>query len=149
MFREGTEKISPEENGPNMGSLTFYESLKKGPLEKFYNYGIYPWKLTITILLVIFTICQSVLIINRITTYKRACLRTLYNLFLESEDRTDIKYNRKLYLYTTEQIKQHINSSIQVILKIHFRITIIWNYSVWIKYFSLIQNPIRLWNFNI
>jgi hypothetical protein len=114
------EKFSLEKDAHEKGSLTFYESLKKGPLEKFYNYGIYPWKLTITILLVIFTICQSVLIINRITTYKRAYLRTLYNLFLEPEDRTDPKYNRKLYLYTINDIKQHINSSIQVNNKSHF-----------------------------
>ncbi len=101
--------------------LSFYEELKKGPLEKYFSHGIFPWKLTFTILLVIFTICQSVMILSRITSFHRANIRALYNLFIDDSDKSNMDYNRVVYLYTIQDLKSHINSSINV-LHLYFNI---------------------------
>ena len=110
--------ISPTINKPkinNKRKLSFYEELKRGPLEKIYSHGIFPWKLTFTILLVIFTICQSVMILSRITSFHRAHIRALYNLFIDDSDKSKLDYNRVVYLYTIQDLKSHISSSINVL----------------------------------
>lgn len=94
--------------------LTFYQSLKLGPLQKFLVHGIFPWKLIICILIIICTIIQSVLIISRITHLSRAQIRSLYNLFIEENDKTDIDYSKTVYLYTIEDLKNHLRFSINV-----------------------------------
>jgi hypothetical protein len=109
---------SENKNKFNRG-ITFYESIKKGPLEKFISHGIFPWKLTITILLVIFTICQSVIIMNRITSYNRAHIRTLYNLFLDNGDKTDCDFHKLVYLYSIEELRNQIKSSVDNYYNIH------------------------------
>lgn len=99
--------------------LTFYESIKKGPLEKFISHGVFPWKLTVTILLVIFTICQSVIIISRITTYHRAYIRTLYNLFLDEGNKADSDYHKLVYLYSIDELRNQIKTSLSNYYNIH------------------------------
>jgi hypothetical protein len=114
-----------EEKNSQDEKISFYEMLKMGPIDKYLKFGIFPWKMIIHILLVIFTICQSVLIISSMTNYTRAQERGLYNIFIDDSDKTDIDYNRMVYLYSIDDVKNHVKNSIKVfdfIIKIFYRI---------------------------
>lgn len=93
---------------------SFYRSLKLGPIERYIKLGIFPWKMVVHIVLVIFTIIQCVLIINKTTDYSRAQERGLYNVFIDDSDKLDADYNRNIYLYSVEELKNHISNSINV-----------------------------------
>jgi hypothetical protein len=104
--------------------LTFYDTIKLGPIEKYKQHNIFPWKLIISILLVIFSVSQSVLIVGDITSYSRAQVRGFYNLFIDDSDKTDPDYNREVYLYSLDELKYHMRSSINVILVLTYFRTI-------------------------
>jgi hypothetical protein len=93
---------------------SFYQGLKLGPIERYIKLGIFPWKMIVHILLVIFTIAQCILIINTTTDYSRAQERGLYNIFIDDGDKLDDDYSRNIYLYTVEEIKNHISNSMNV-----------------------------------
>jgi hypothetical protein len=95
--------------------VSFYDTIKKGPIQKYREYGIFPWKFIISILLIIFTICQAVQIVNQITTYDRKQIRGIYNLFIDDSDKTDPDYNRIVYLFSVEELRNHLKLSINVI----------------------------------
>jgi hypothetical protein len=86
------------------------------PLELLTRYGKFPLKLTISLLLLILTTCQILLIVSNETESTRQQEHLFYNLFLEESSKADIEdYNRKAYLFTIPDIKTHMLSSLQVI----------------------------------
>ncbi len=93
---------------------TYYKSLKMGPVERYQKLGIFPWKMIVHLLLVIFTISQCLLIINKITNYSRAQERGLYNIFIDDSDKLDDDYPRNIYLFSIDEVKSHITNSINV-----------------------------------
>lgn len=83
-----------------------------GPIEKFEKFGRFPTKLIVHLLLVIFTTCQAVLIVAEHNKYSRSQERFLYNMFLDSDDKRQVDYNRVAYLYSVEEVKNHVRDSV-------------------------------------
>lgn len=108
--------------GENKKTMKYEEKEKLGPIEKYKKLGHFPWKLVAHILLVIFTICQCILILSYLTKFSRAQERGLYNIFIEGNDKTEVDYERKIYLFSVEEMKQHIRKSLIVTLINKFRI---------------------------
>jgi hypothetical protein len=62
--------------------MTLRDMLYLSPIKKYQKFGKFPWKLLISMLLVTFTTCQVILIVNKSTTYAYSQY-TLWNaLFL-------------------------------------------------------------------
>ncbi len=101
----------------NKEKISYYDSLKLGPIERYMKLGIFPWKMIVQILLVVFTITQCLIIINRVTNYSRAQERGLYNVFIDDDDKIEEDYNRIIYLYSVEEVKNHITRTIYVNIK--------------------------------
>lgn len=83
-----------------------------GPIEKFEKFGRFPTKLIVHLLIVIFTTCQAVLIVAEHNKYSRSQERFLYNMFLDSDDKRQVDYNRVAYLYSVEEVKNHVRDSV-------------------------------------
>lgn len=62
--------------------------------------------------LAIFTVIQSLLILNPITTIMRAQERIFYNIFLENSTKEVENYNKVLYLYDLDQLRDHFKKTI-------------------------------------
>ena len=93
---------------------TYYKSLKMGPIERYQKLGIFPWKMIVHVLLVVFTVSQCLVIINKITNYSRAQERGLYNIFIDDSDKLDDDYARNIYLFSIDEVKNHIATSMNV-----------------------------------
>jgi len=98
--------------------MSYYESLKLSPIERYMKLGIFPWKMLVQVLLVVFTIIQCLLIINKMTYYTRAQERALYNIFIDDGDKLDEDYKRIIHLYSVEELKSHILRTINVIIHV-------------------------------
>jgi hypothetical protein len=83
-----------------------------GPIEKFEKFGRFPTKMIVHLLLVIFTTCQAVLIVAEHNKYSRSQERFLYNMFIDSDDKRQVDYNRVAYLYSVEDVKNHVRGSV-------------------------------------
>ena len=100
--------------------MSYYESLKLSPIERYMRLGIFPWKMLVHVLLVVLTITQCLLIINKMTNYTRAQERALYNIFIDDGDKLDEDYNRIIHLYSVEELKSHISRTINVIIHVKY-----------------------------
>lgn len=90
--------------------LPFNDELFLSPIQKFQIYNKFPWKLLLHCLLVIGTTSQ-IFIVNY--SYPRAQERTLYHKFLSEDDKTQLSFQRYKYLYTVNDIKEHLKNSIE------------------------------------
>lgn len=55
------------------------------PMKKYEVYGRFPWKLVIQILLIVFTTCQTLLVVNQSTTYSYSQYTLWNKLFLNKD----------------------------------------------------------------
>ena len=91
------------------------DSLYLSPIAKYKYYGRFPWKLIIHILLVIGTAAQAILILSSTTQYSRSQERIFYDNFLSEVNKNDLSFNRFAYLFTLEDLKKSVLSSLDVI----------------------------------
>lgn len=98
--------------------ITFEENIKYGPIEKYLRFGLFPWKLTVRVLLILLTTMQVIFIVSEITSKNRAQERHIMNLFIEDNDKTDTDYARAVYLYSIPQIREHVLSSFRNFINI-------------------------------
>jgi hypothetical protein len=97
---------------PTKNTLEFHEMHAMDPVEKFQRYNRFPYKMIIHMLLLIFTTCQVVLKVSESNKYSRSQERFLYNMFIDESDKRATDYNKIAYLYTAEDIKNHVQTSI-------------------------------------
>lgn len=93
------------------GRQTF-ENRSRSPLVKFEEDSKFPFKMISQFLLVIFTTMQIVILFSYSNKYSRAQERLFYNIFISNDDKREVDYSRKVYLYTAKEVKEHIISSI-------------------------------------
>lgn len=82
------------------------------PVEKYEKLGKFPYKMVVHLLLVIFTTCQAILIVAEANKYSRSQERFLYNMFIDTSDKRAMDFNRITYLYSIDEIRNHLNQSI-------------------------------------
>jgi hypothetical protein len=90
------------------------DRLYMDPIKKYENYGIFPWKLILGTLLVLFTTCQVVLIINKMTKYSYSQYILFNHIFCNTESEGQDKkiidsYNIFKANDTFEYIKETVN----------------------------------------
>lgn len=115
-------------------SINPQEANNLNPIEKFEKYGNYlakkfffcfyvilifinakgrfPSEIIAHILLVIFTTCQIILIVGEKNNFSRSQEHLIYNMFLDQSDKRDVDYSKKVYLYSLEEIRNHVNDSL-------------------------------------
>lgn len=108
---QGTEK----ERMPLQG-VDKNEMIKKlnaiSPLEEYRLYGTLPWKMISQIFLLIFISAQVIITINRNTNYYRNQERVFYEHFLSQDPKEQISFQRIIYIYSIQQLQQHLNWSL-------------------------------------
>ena len=83
------------------------------PITKYVKYGVFPMQLIVHLMLVVFTTFQVVLIVANDNNYSRAQERVMYNMFIDlSVDQTEVDYLKYKYLYTTNEVRQHVVQSV-------------------------------------
>jgi len=85
-------------------------------------------------LLVIFTIIQTLWILNPITTNLRSQERIFYNIFLENSSKENKDFCKVLYLYDIEDLKNHFKKTINNFFNLDMfllnRVSFLRNYTV-------------------
>jgi hypothetical protein len=94
-------------------SLNFQQANAMNPIEKYEKLGRFPYKMIVHILLVVFTTCQVVLIVSEANKYSRSQERFLYNMFVDEGDKRSVDFNRIAYLYSVDDVKKHVATSVQ------------------------------------
>jgi hypothetical protein len=117
------KKINEKEKSNDLADFTVDEMPLKdtiflSPIEKYKIYGRFPYKMIIHILLVLVTTSQGIMTIAETTQYTRAQERLFYNFFVADSDRTIVDYSRKTYLYSVDQIRDHLRISVNNFYKI-------------------------------
>ncbi len=64
------------------------------------------------ILLVVFTTIQIILIVGEKNNFSRSQEHLIYNMFLDQSDKRDVDYAKIAYLYSLEEIRNHVNNSL-------------------------------------
>ena len=83
------------------------------PITKYVKYGVFPMQLVVHVMLVVFTTFQVVLIVANDNNYSRAQERVMYNMFIDGAvDQTEVDYLKYKYLYTTNEVKEHVAQSV-------------------------------------
>ena len=82
------------------------------PTEKYRIYGKFPVRMTLDIILIILTTLQIIMINTPTSSYTRAVERFFNEIFLQNNSPYDIQYPKIKYLYTIDQIINHVNQSI-------------------------------------
>ena len=104
-----------EDNQPFQG-IDKNEIIKKlnamSPLEEYRLYGVLPWKMITQLFLVIFASAQAIITINRRTNYYRNQERVFYDHFLSKDLKEEISYQRIIYIYSIQQLQQHLTWSL-------------------------------------
>lgn len=80
--------------------------------KKEYKTKILKLKVINHFFLVMFTIIQALLILNPITTNFRAQERIFYNIFLENSSKEGNDFNKILYLYDIDELRNHFKQTI-------------------------------------
>lgn len=85
------------------------ESIYLSPIQKYSIYKAFPYSFVIHILLMLGTTYQ---IIKLNTIYPRAQERIFYNMFISDSDKTALDFLRFKYLFSIDDIREHISNSI-------------------------------------
>ena len=94
--------------------LELNKNILYSPFELLNKYGIVPWNMILHLALVILTTCQIVLIETSVTNFSRHQEHLLYNVFLENSTKEGNSFNRYVYIYSIEELRNHINSTYYV-----------------------------------
>lgn len=81
---------------------------KLDPITKYSKYGIFPYKMIIHLLLVIFTTIQVILLISNNNIYSRSQENFIYNLFISQGD----ELSKEKLLYSVKEVKRHVENTI-------------------------------------
>ena len=92
--------------------LPLKDELFLSPVEKYKLYGRLPWVMIINIIIAITTSAQIMIVIGKTTTYTRAEERFFHEQFINQLDSSDIEYSRKAYIYSLNDLKDHVIRSI-------------------------------------
>ena len=89
------------------------DRLYMAPLKKYEIYGKFPWKLIIQILLITFTTCQTILVVNQSQTYSYSQY-TLWNMLFLNEDvqSSDTTITNTYNIFSANSLKTYISKTV-------------------------------------
>ena len=95
----------------NPAHIPYKDKMLLTPTEKYRIYGKFPIRMSLDIILVILTTVQVVMINVPTSAYTRAVERFFNEIFLQADTPYDVEYQKLKYLYTMEQIINHVRQS--------------------------------------
>ena len=95
----------------NPAHIPYKDKMFLTPTEKYRIYGKFPVRMILDIFLVILTTIQIVMINGPTCAYTRAVERFLNQIFLQNDESFDVEFPRFKYLYTMDQIINHVKQS--------------------------------------
>lgn len=95
--------------------MSLKERLYLEPMKKYQKYGLYPWQLVVSILLILFTTCQVVLVVQMSSSYSYSQMLIWNKLFLNS----DVKgSDPNIYNSYSLYYLSHLSDYIQVLVDV-------------------------------
>lgn len=95
----------------NPNHIPFKDKMFLTPTEKYRIYGKFPVRMILDILLVVLTTLQIVMINVPKSSYTRSVERFFNEIFLQIDPSYDVEYPKLKYLYTIDQIIDHVRRS--------------------------------------
>lgn len=95
----------------NPAHIPYKDKMFLTPTEKYRIYGKFPVRMILDIFLVILSTIQIVMINGPTCAYTRAVERFLNQIFLQNDESFDVEFPRFKYLYTMDQIINHVKQS--------------------------------------
>ena len=95
----------------NPAHIPYKDKMFLTPTEKYRIYGKFPVRMILDIFLVILSTIQIVMINGPTCSYTRAVERFLNQIFLQNDESYDVEFPRIKYLYTIDQIINHVKLS--------------------------------------
>lgn len=92
--------------------MSLKDKLFLSPTEKYNIYGTFPWKMMINLFLIIGTTSQVLIVIGTISSYSKSEERFFHDQFVNEGDKTDNEFPTKFYLYSINDLINHIQQSI-------------------------------------
>lgn len=105
-------------DNPNPSKLPLKDELFLSPIEKYKIYGNFPWRMLINVVLAISTTTQILIVIGSTTSYTRAEERFFHEQFVTEPENSTVEYPKKTYIYTVNDLKNHVIDSIDNYYKI-------------------------------
>ena len=107
----------------NPEHIPYKDKMFLTPTEKYRIYGKFPMRMVLDIFLIILTTLQIVMINVSTCSYTRAVERFFSEIFLQTEPGFDVEFAKIKYLYTMDQIINHVRQSRDDYFNLH-------NYSI-------------------
>ena len=137
---KGNEKIKPKKNDfvlqskqsvifglvkdySNPEHIPYKDKMFLTPTEKYRIYGKFPMRMVLDIFLIILTTFQIAMINVSTSSYTRAVERFFSEIFLQTESGYEVEFAKLKYLYTMDQIINHVRQSKDDYFNLH-------NYSI-------------------
>ena len=95
----------------NPAHIPYKDKMFFTPTEKYRIYGKFPVRMTLDIILVILSTIHIVMINGPTSAYTRAVERFFNDIFLQNDAPFDVEFPRIKYLYTMDQIINHVKKS--------------------------------------
>ena len=95
----------------NPAHIPFKDKMFLTPTEKYRIYGKFPVRMTLDIILAILSTIQIVMVNGPTSSYTRAVERFLNDIFLQNDAPYDVEFPRIKYLYTMDEIINHVTKS--------------------------------------
>ena len=95
----------------NPKHIPYKDKMFLTPTEKYRIYGKFPVRMVLDIILIILITIQIVMINGSTSSYTRAVERLFNDIFLQNDSPYDVDFPRLKYLYTMDEIINHVKQS--------------------------------------
>ena len=92
------------------------DKIALSPLDQYIIYGKFPYFMVIHIVLLVFNTLQVAIILSEFNEYFRAQEKSFINTLISEGPKEKRDYPKKTYLYTIEDIQNHLNDSVSKML---------------------------------
>ena len=95
--------------------MSLKERLYLSPVKKYQKYGIFPWEIVVSILLIFFTTCQVILVVQMSSAYSYSQMLIWNQLFLNSDvSGSDTSITNSYNLYYLHHLSDYIHVLVDV-----------------------------------
>ena len=95
--------------------MSLKEKLYLAPTKKYKKYGKYPWELVVSVLLILFTTCQVVLMVQMMSTYSYSQVMIWNQLFLNSDvSGSDTEITNTYTVFYLDHLSKYISNLVEV-----------------------------------
>ena len=110
----GFEALVDQSNAERKAAnqMTLYDKLTLGPLDKYLKYNRFPYKLMLSVALVLMTSFQVLVTVESRTAYSRSQDRLFHKLFLGADGLEDTDRTRIKFLFSAEEAREFMTESV-------------------------------------